>query len=252
MAPWIISHFPRTKNYVEPCGGGASVLLRKPKSPLETYNDVDGAVVNFFRVLRDQPDELMRRIELTPWARAEYEQSREPAGDAVEAARRFWVFAWMSIGGKGSGWRSITDVASRHGVNWPSDHISIQHLRAVATRLKAVQIEQLDAVECIRRYDNADALIYVDPPYLPELRERGGRYDYEWVKVDHVRAAEALHRCRGLVVMSGYACPLYVDLYEAQGWTRRDREQQTNSGGQRIESLWLSPRTARAMGFEQP
>lgn len=80
LAPWIISHFPAHKNYVEPCGGAASVLLQKPRSPLETYNDLDGNVVNFFRVLRDRPDELIRKIRLTPWARAEYELSLQPRG----------------------------------------------------------------------------------------------------------------------------------------------------------------------------
>ena len=84
LAPWIISHFPPHKNYVEPCGGAASVLLQKPRSPLETYNDLDGNVVNFFRVLRDKPEELIRQIELTPWSRDEFEICRNPSTEPLE------------------------------------------------------------------------------------------------------------------------------------------------------------------------
>jgi len=95
-----LSFFPQHKNYIEPCAGAGSVLLQKARSPLETYNDIDGNVVNFFRVLRDRPDDLLRQIRLTPWARAEYESCWDDCDDALEQARRFWVWAWMGIGGQ--------------------------------------------------------------------------------------------------------------------------------------------------------
>lgn len=95
LAPWIISHFPEHKSYVEPCGGGASVLLQKQRSELETYNDIDGNVVNFFRVLRDQPEELIKKIWLTPWARTEYEMAYQKCDDDIEKARRFYMACWM-------------------------------------------------------------------------------------------------------------------------------------------------------------
>lgn len=242
MARWIIGHFPAHQNYVEPCGGGASVLLQKKPSRLETYNDLDGNVVNFFQVLRDQPQELVRRIHLTPWARAEYETCLEPVADALEAARRYWVSCWMAIGGRGSGWRSITDVRSRHGATWPSDHININHLLQVAERFSRVQIENDDALTCIRRYDNPGALIYFDPPYMVKTRERGGRYRREMTDTDHMAAADALNHCVGFVVVSGYPSEMYRELYEARGWVRQDRKAATNSGGRRTESIWLNPR----------
>lgn len=248
LAPWIISHFPPHKNYVEPCGGAASVLLQKPRSPLETYNDLDGNVVKFFRVLREQPDELLRQIRLTPWARAEYELSLEPCEGDLEAARRTWVWCWMAIGGKWSGWRAIVDVTTRHGETWPSDNLNIDHLLSVADRFQNVQIEQIDMLDCISRYDNCDALIYFDPPYVVSTRERGGRYENEIGNSQHGQAATLLRNCAGMVIVSGYASPLYADLYEAHGWQRRDREAQTNSGGKRTESIWLSPRTWQALG----
>lgn len=250
LAPWIISHFPPHKNYVEPCGGAASVLLQKPRSPLETYNDLDGNVVNFFRVLRDQPEELIRKIRLTPWARAEYELSFEPCNDEMERARRYFVSMWMSMQGgshekTSKTWRMTTDVAGRPLTDsfekWSSK------INTIADRLLGVQLDNRSANDAIRRYDNIGALIYFDPPYLPETRSNGDTYRLEVSNDFHVETAELLRNAAGYVVVSGYACPLYTELYEAHGWYRVDKEAQTNSGSKRVESLWLSPRTHSAL-----
>jgi DNA adenine methylase len=250
LAPWIISFFPPHLNYIEPCGGAASVLLQKPRSPLETYNDLDGNVVNFFRVLRDQPDELVRRIRLTPWARAEYELSLQPCGDDVERARRFFVSLWMSMqGGSHSSaqgtWRCTTSAEGR--TLGDSFEKITPGLDAIANRLQGIQIDNRRADDVILRYDNTDALIYFDPPYVTHTRAQAERYALEWCDEDHEIAAQLLRQCKGFVIISGYACPLYADLYESHGWQRHDKEAQTNSGGKRIESVWLSPRTVEAL-----
>lgn len=253
LAPWIISHFPPHKNYVEPCGGAAGVLLQKPRSPLETYNDLDGNVVNFFRVLRDRPDELIRKIRLTPWAREEYELSLEPCEDEIERARRFAVNSWMCVTGDTrtvSGWRSQTEREGRWR-NAPYDLIQIDHLNDIAARLKFVQIENITWSDCVSKYANDESLIYFDPPYISETRTNGNMYAFEWSDAQHIEAAGILRACSGFVIVSGYACPLYTELYEAHGWQRRDKEAKTNSGGKRIESLWLSPRTVEAFNMPQ-
>jgi DNA adenine methylase len=244
LAPWIISHFPEHKNYVEPCGGAASVLLQKPRSPLETYNDLDGNVVNFFRVLRDKPDELIRKIKLTPWARAEYELSLTPAGDDVERARQFFARAWMGRGAvcECTGWRY-----DRYDCRSVAHDLLSDAPAVVAERLQGVQIEHRDALDVIRDFDCADALIYFDPPYVNETRSHRTEYVIDQFDDFHHAAAELLRTCAGYVVVSGYACPLYADLYERHGWQRVDTLAQTNSGGKRVESLWLSPRTAEAL-----
>jgi len=249
LAPWIISHFPEHQNYVEPCGGAASVLLQKPRSPLETVNDLDGNVVNFFRVLRDQPDELIRKIRLTPWARAEYELACESCGDSAEKARRFFVASWMSMqGGHHSKTSKTWRVTTNPIGSVPCDYMHLHsQLEDVAHRFEGVQLDNRDARDVIQRYDNDDALLYFDPPYLPETRSQGDRYRLEVDPAFHSECAELLRLCAGYVVVSGYACPLYTELYEDHGWTRVDKEAQTNSGGKRIESLWLSPRTVEAL-----
>lgn len=254
LAPWIISHFPPHKNYVEPCGGAASVLLRKPRSPLETYNDLDENVVNFFRVLRDQPDELIRKIRLTPWARAEFELSREPVQDPIENARRFFVSATMGISqkpfDKTTGMRTQSFYGQTYSrIIFQINDDSLSHLWSVVERLTDVQIENRDYKYLIERYDYPETLFYVDPPYIAETRATPNNYAFEWTDDDHAEAAELLRQAAGYVVVSGYACPLYTELYEAHGWQRVDKEAQTNSGGKRIESLWLSPRTVTALNM---
>lgn len=244
LAPWIISYFPTHLNYVEPCGGAASVLLQKPKAPLETYNDLSGDVVNFFRVLRDHRDTLLDKIYLTPWAREEYNDCLRPTDDPIEAARRFYAVGCMGFNGatvatKGKyGWRNITDHKKRQT---PSADIQNNNLWQIADRLATVQIENMDWIDVVNRFDNADALIYMDPPYVQEERTKGHYYSHEWTNEQHEEAAGILNQCRGYVVLSGYNCPLYADIYA--DWIRVDRSTNTNSGGTRIESLWLSPRT---------
>lgn len=250
QAPWIVSHFPPHKNYVELCGGAASVLLHKPRSPLETYNDIDGDVVNFFRVLRDQTDELMHRLRLTPWSRAEYDLSQLPAGDPVEAARRFFVLSWQSLHGATqhttSGWRSQKHADSRSTCA-ARDGVEIDHLYEIANRFQGVQIECLDALEVAQRYDNSDTLHYFDPPYLSDVCSRSDRYKYSVDEEYHVRAAEVLRQCMGYVVVSGVPSLLYAGIYEEHGWKRVETDARGNSGSTRIEALWLSPRTVRAL-----
>lgn len=247
LAPWIISHFPPHKNYVEPCGGAASVLLQKPRSLLETYNDLDGNVVNFFRVLRDKPDELIRKIELTPWARTEFELSKKPSKDPIEAARRFYMCAQMGISASqraSSGMRMVYEVAG--GIPAVVNSTA-KHLYDIAKRLLGVQIENRDALKLITLTDSFDTFFYFDPPYLGETRASKAEYTIEASDIDfHIAAGKLLNTVMGYVIISGYTSSLYTELYEFQGWHRIDKEAQTN-GEKRIESLWLSPRTYKAL-----
>lgn len=244
LADWIIPMMPKHGHYVEPCGGGASVLLQKPRALVETYNDIEGEVVNFFRVLRDRPSEVIRVIKLTPWAREEYETRLEPATDEIERARRFWMRSWMSIGAsnKADGFRVSKDAASQ-----PARMLlEIDYLNAVAERLRGVQIERLDALECIERYDGDDTLIYFDPPYITETRSHKNQYVHECGDDWHRHAAELLRKVKAHVIVSGYACPLYAEIFE--GWERKDRETLCNSAQTRTESVWLNPRTTKERG----
>ena len=252
VAPWILSHLPHTASFCVPFAGGLSVLLRKPPSKLETVNDLDGRTINFFRVLRECPDDLVRAIRLTPWAEDEFRLSREIADDPREDARRFFVHCWTSMQGgptNRTGFR-IQRTSAARGTTPPQDIINIDHLYVVAERLKRVQILSRDArdvIELFRR--KPDCLIYCDPPYLRETRASKTGYVHDSDPQLHTDIAALLcaEDTECLAAISGYASGLYTELYEARGWLRHDRTARVNGdrrvgGNTRVESLWVSPR----------
>lgn len=245
LAPWIISFFPPHRLYVEPYSGGAAVLLRKPESDMEVYNDADGAIVNFFRILRERPDDLRRVIDLTPFAWSEHNDSliNPNAGDELEQARRLYVRSWQSRGGgRGTmraGWRRAVNVDK--GPRAIDEWLQADRIHAAAARLRRVQIECGDALEVIRRYDQPSALFYVDPTYLAETRGRwkDKGYAVEMTIDDHRALAETLHGIQGVALISHYPCPLYAELYA--DWQLHTCQTTTDGGFARTEGLWLSP-----------
>lgn len=251
LAPWIISHFPAHDSYVEVCGGSGAVLLRKPPAALETFNDLDREVVNFFSVLRSRADELIEQIRLTPYARAEFDLCDICEGDDLERARRFFASAWMGIRCmpfSSSGWRSQSLSNEAYTLSIKQFENGKAELLRVADRFLAVQIENRPAEYVIDRYGMAPgALVYFDPPYVQSTRTSSNVYKFEVDQSFHVDCADLLRRSSAFVVVSGYASDLYRDIYEAYGWRRVDREAQVNAGATRIECLWLNPATVAAL-----
>lgn len=249
LAPWIISHFPQHDSYVEPCGGAGSILLLKERSPLETFNDLDGQITNFFRVIRDRRDELIEKIEFTPWSRLEYDLVRLPCDDELESARRVYMWLNMAISASRR-YRSGMRMVKNSEAVPAQQHINTKHLYDISRRLMGVQIEGLPAIECIQRYDTPNTLTYFDPPYLMEGRTSGKEYMIEADEQFHIDAAELLNQSQGYVIVSGYTSELYRLQYEVQGWSRLDQETQTN-GEKRVESIWLNPKLAYILAKQQ-
>lgn len=257
LASWIISHFPSHEHYVEPYGGGASVLISKPPSKIETYNDLDSRVVEFFRVLRERPKDLIHTIELTPWSREELLISREPLDEShsdpcLERARRFFVAAWMGRGKAtatmSTGWRY--EISAIRGTRAYKDFRDLERLEAIAGRLLNVQIDNDDALSVIDRFDTPDTLFYLDPPYVQSSRsERWGKkaYSYEMSDNDHEQLLVKLLSIEGMAVLSGYPNEMY-DSY-LQEWTCVTKEVTTDGRGdtlpKRTECLWKNPYAMR-------
>lgn len=243
LANWIIAHLPKHRVYVEPFGGAGSVLLRKPRSYAEVYNDMDGEVVNLFSVVRDRGEELRRALELTPFARAEFLLSYDPSEDSLERARRTVARAFMGFGSNShsrvSGFRATSD---RSGTATPAHDWRNYPLALgdIIERLRGVVIENRDAARVMRAHDGPDSVHYVDPPYLACTRGKGHDYRYEMTDADHVALAETLHSLKGFVVLSGYASQLYDALYS--GWQKIERAARADGARPRTEVLWLSPR----------
>ncbi len=255
LADWIISLMPPHKSYLEPFFGSGAVFFRKPKSRIETINDMDGEIVNLFRCIREKPEELERAVALTPYSRWEYEQAwnRFKAGgrcEGVEAARGTLVRYWQSHGStvvyKG-GWKN--DVAGREYA------YDVRYWRnlpgwivAAAERLKEAQIEQMPAIELIRRFRHPDVLIYADPPYVVSTR-KGRQYVVDMVEDEqHIELLETLKEHKGPVILSGYENELYEK--HLQGWVKMNRKALAEGGRARMETVWLNYEPQISMEME--
>lgn len=225
------------------------MLLKKQRSFAEVYNDLDGDVVNVFRVMRDAATahQLRRGIELTPWARDEFVASYEPTADPVERARRTIVRGFMGFGTTSrrahrTGFRARAYRQNQTGAvdwtTWP-DEIPI-----FCERLRGVTIENRAAAEVIQHQDGPDTLHYIDPPYVQSTRTaarghgKSGAYAHDMDDEQHAELAALLHAVEGMVVLSGYDCPLYDDLYG--DWQRVSFQAAADGGRATTETLWMN------------
>ena len=247
--PFILPHIPEdATHFCDVFGGSAAVILNLPTAPVETYNDIDEELVNFFTVLRDRGDELIRAIGLTPFSRAELARACqfEPDLSVVERARRFFVRARQTRTGlaqtSSEGRWAHCVLTSRAGMSGSVSRWlgSVDTLPEVVQRLQRVQIENAPAIEVIQRYDTPNTVFYLAPPSVHAARGDKAAYGHEMTDADHEELAATLKGIRGRAVLSGYRTPLYDHLYES--WRRVDDEPRTSHsvGQRRRESLWMN------------
>jgi len=235
------------KSYVEPFGGSASVLLSRHPVPIETYNDLNGELVNFFKVLRNNFDEFERAVNLTPYSRQEFMESISIPADSssVERARLFFLRASTAYAGRSSKnhcYFCTSRSELRRGI---PDRISrylsaIENLPEVSARITTVQIEHMDALELIRKYDTPETLFYCDPPYLIDVRKSSKDYDVEIDNEYHRKLANVLNDIQGFAAVSGYSSKLYDVLYS--GWDRHVApvNRVCENHAERQEILWTN------------
>lgn len=248
---WLLPLLPKCHHYCEPFSGSGAVLINRESSAVETYNDIDGDVVNFFRVLRDRHEELIRVITLTPFSREEYHRaiygSMHGISD-VERARRFYIKARQTRTGLAQTasigrWANCKDT-SRAGMSgvvsrWLG---GVEALDEIAQRLIRVQIENRPAVDIIRLYDNPKTLFYCDPPYLHATRGDAKAYGFEMDEDQHREFAEAVNECKGMVAVSGYNHPMMDNFFKPERWFKTLGAQKIihSTKGTRQEVLWTN------------
>src|SRR6266446_5006191 len=262
---FILPLLPTTyRHYCEPFGGSAAVLINRKPADVETYNDIDSEVAIFFACLREDGEELIRHIGLTPFSREELVRAHKPDRGLtqLERARRFFVRARQTRTGLAQTssegrWAHcvLTSRAEMAGAvsRWLG---SVEGLPEIVQRLQRVQIENVPAAEVILRYDSPQTLFYLDPPYPHEARGDSKAYGYEMTDAEHEQLAKLLRTVRGAVALSGYRCALMDRLYG--DWHRVDADTRlcNSSKGERTESLWTNydpsaapfPRTVDAAG----
>lgn len=257
----LLPLIPRSSCFVEAFGGGASVLLNRERSQVEVYNDLNGNLVNLFRVVKDPESfaEFQRLVELTLWAKDEFAEALRVlySGEETEPVLRAWAFYTvqnMGISGKlhrsvGNWSRSLQDGGNVE--RWWS---RMPKLAAIHKRLQYVQVDQQPAIECIAYWDSPDTTFYLDPPYVLTTRNQK-YYDIEMEDEEHVQLVDALLEVQGNVVLSGYDHPLYNKLADA-GWQvlkhptvasmRVTHEDELKP--QRMEVIWRNQKAVQKAG----
>ena len=247
---WLLPLLPECHHYCEPFAGSAAVLINRPPAPVETYNDIDGEVVNFFRVLRANKERLIEQIALTPFSREEFARAcvYDSLLDDMERARRFFIRARQvrtglaqtaSIGRwancKNTSRAGMSGVVSR----WLG---GIEGLGPIAERLLRVQIENRPALDVVRLYDSPNTLFYCDPPYVHVTRGDSKAYGYEMKDAEHEELAAVLNEAEGMVALSNYDCELMDRLYPAPKWSKHYSLERTihSTKDKRKEVLWTN------------
>lgn len=253
LAGWVMSHFPAHTCYVESFGGAAGVLLNKDRVYAEVFNDLDGALTNFFEVLRDPETrrQLIEAVILTPYARREFELAWQPTNDRVEQARRLCVRAQMGFGSAGA-----TKGHTGFRIDTKREYGTAQHLwamypsalAAAGERFTGVLIENRPAIDVMRAHDTPETMHFVDPPYVKSTRQTTRAYRHEMTDDQHVELLEALLDLEGFVALSGYTSDLYAT--RLKGWQHQSVRARISAGrgtALREEVLWLNPACTEAL-----
>lgn len=251
LGSWVIEHFPPHQTYVEPFGGAAGVLMQKPRSHGEVYNDLDGDIVNLFRVLQDNTrrQALTEQLVLTPYARDEFDQAWIYTDEPIERARRTVIRAQMGFGSAGAskgttGFRIDCfrqySTAQQLWARYPDQ------LATIGQRLAGVLIENRPAVDVMLAHDAPNTLHYADPPYMHGTRVRGAQkgryYRHELNDEQHAELLATLNQLQGMVVLSGYPNELYAE--HLRGWAMNSTTARISAGrgaDTRTECLWINP-----------
>lgn len=244
LAPWIICNFPEHAVYVEPYAGAASVLLQKEPSRTEVLNDLNGRLVSAFKVLREpkSADRLKDLLKLTPCSEVEYLADRVKSDDPIEDARRLIIMGHQSHGstgasGKKSGWRrGLRPHGPASANEWATLNEAVM---SWCDRLRSVYLECRPAIDVISQWDSSETLFYVDPPYVAETRSNGlSAYTHEMTDNDHIDLASKLHEVKGMIILSGYDCDLYGEIYP--GWHKISKRTVADQRKKTIEVLWMN------------
>ena len=255
MKKTIVELFPEHKTYIEGFGGAGHILLYKEPSEIEVYNDLNEGLYLFFKLLRNDEtrDKLIAKIQLTPYSRREFYECRDNWSNQkgeIEKARMFYIKTMQSFSGVGTSW-SYSKNKSRRGISQAVSKFLgnvDENMLDVIDRLREIQIENLDIIDLLDKYDSKDSLFYLDPPYIAETRISEKVYDKEMPLEKHEELIDKLLNIKGKVVLSGYDNDTYNKLTD-NGWKKinigdyKNRCREDNNGLKtrtKEEYVWIN------------
>ncbi|MDI9407675.1 MAG: DNA adenine methylase [Candidatus Pacebacteria bacterium] len=235
--------------YIEPFAGMASIFLARPhRAKVEVINDRSDEVYNFYRVIKNHPSEFRRQLAYSLTSRTEFKVSIDlhPAGlTDIQRAVRFYYLQRMGFAAK-TNTRSI-GINKGRGKQVGSDRF-MSLVDSVHSRLKGVYIENMDWRDCLRYYDSASALFYLDPPYFGcEDYYNTRKGEQFFTEADHAALAETLMGLKGEWILSINDVPEIRELYSGRALIKEVTTRYTinqNSGDSMVtELLILKPRS---------
>lgn len=257
----LLALLPPHRVYVEVFGGAGWLLFAKNPSPVEVYNDINGDLVNLFRVIRDPESfgKFLFKVSLTPYSRQEWRECNDQyknQSDPVERAYMFFVTLRQAFGGKPNGGWGFSFQSSRGMADMVSRWLSaVEELPSIHARLSRVLVENNDFRKIIKLYDSEETFFYCDPPYVMSTR-RGVFYEHEMTDEDHEELLDLLLSCKARWMLSGYQNPIYAKLEKYRikridfpttchvaGRTRNSGlkgDGKAKELAPRIESVWLN------------
>lgn len=243
LANWIVSSLPSHKFYIEPFGGAGSILMNKPRSKMEIYNDICGQLVSLFRLLQDPigAAEFERICRLRLYSTEEYRDSYVITNDPVINAVNFVFRSFAGFGSSSavkyrSFRRRMAGNSNSPAMDWATYPDAI---KGFTERLQGVVIENQSAFDLIPCYDSAEALFYIDPPYLKSTRTEKKSYTFELSDEEHVRLLTLLNSLKGTVFLSGYDSQIYSDMLTREnGWVKKSTTTQSVANTKLTEVLW--------------
>lgn len=234
---FLLNHLPKNyTKYVEGFGGACSLLLNKPQSEYEIYNDLDPGIVSIIREL--QNPEFIKEVQNTEYNESVFNWSKTTNTPLAELVRRRFSRGGLQ---KAFSWSERTRGGLPGEVNaWNTYK---KEIIRIADRLKNVKIYNLPAIELINQLDNEEVFFFFDPPYLPSCRQSPNVYVFEMTEQDHIDLAESLNAIKGKVLLSGYQSQLYAKLYK--NWNMGcisivNHSSQAKTKQKRIEVVWYN------------
>lgn len=242
--PYVHDHV----HWIDVFGGSLAMTLNKPFSKIDTVNDINSQVINFFRVLRNRPEELVDALLLTPVSREEFNNSWDISDTTceLELARRFYVRVRQSFYGLGiqrqnKGWHAVKTISrAQFGETVNKWLNSIPKLFQVAEKLIHLQIENKHYKELMLDMDFPKAFFYLDPPYHPECRKSKNDYMHDFTHEDHVDLAKTANNVQGYVMLSTYDTPAIRKLYDGWEWVKFESKSNNIRSGKVEECIVMN------------